>query len=532
MSEWTIIGEGKTELYYWNTDKVTAHSVYIADGVESIGIIFAHHGKNLTRLSLPSSLKRVESSVCSEAYNLEKIEFRGGYPKDLKLGQRAFLGLVTGGNATDVLFSMDVPDEFRVYIFTKLCNWNTKYLRSGIVVRQDKADAVFAYLSGAPASGKFESSLVRFAKKEYKDLFLYLFVSKHDDLLDAFLDILTVKDKNGLERIDELIRISQAENMTDIELHLRTYKEQHFAKAAVQKAAGTQKMKDLGLMDRTVADWKKIFKLKDLGDGYMITKYLDTAPDVIIPEHIGKKPVISIDRGVFSESNITSLESPVAPYLSDFFGWDVFPTLRIYGKDDSKKKYRVVPIESAKPDQFVSFGKYPQEWKDSVLRPIIWRVLERTENEMLLSSRFPSEYLPMLAKRESVIWEKTDLRKWLNELFYDVAFSHNEKDRIVTVRNENPPNPQYSVGGGTTTEDKVFLLSLDELTAFGCVSKDTDITDHATASGTVGGGWLWSCWLRTNGKTANRFALRHLDNLDGEFCDKPNYVHPVIRIKL
>ena len=294
----------------------------------------------------------------------------------------------------------------------------------------------------------------------------------------------------------------------------------------------TQKMKDLGLMDRTVADWKKIFKLKDLGDGYMITKYLDTAPDVIIPEHIGKKPVISIDRGVFSESNITSLESPVAPYLSDFFGWDVFPTLRIYGKDDSKKKYRVVPIESAKPDQFVSFGKYPQEWKDSVLRPIIWRVLERTENEMLLSSRFPSEYLPMHAKRKSVIWEKTDLRKWLNELFYDVAFSHNEKDRIVTVRNENPPNPQYSVGGGTTTEDKVFLLSLDELTAFGCVSKDTDITDHATASGTVGGGWLWSCWLRTNGKTANRFALRHLDNLDGEFCDKPNYVHPVIRIKL
>ena len=531
MSEWTIIGEGKNKLYYWNTDKVTSHSVYIADGVESIGTIFANDGKNLIRLSLPSSLKKIESSVCSRACHLEQIEFRGGYPKDLILGKGAFIGLVTSSNATDSLFSMDVPDEFRVYIFTKLCNWNTEYLRSGFV-RQDKADAVFAYLSGAIASGKFESSLVRFAKKEYKDLCLYLFISKHDDLLDAFLDILTVKDKNGLERIDELIRISQAENMTDIELHLRTYKEQHFAKAAVQKAAGTQKMKDLGLMDRTVADWKKIFKIKDLGDGYMITKYLDTAPDVIIPEHIGKKPVISIDRGVFSESNITSLESPVSPYLSDFFGWDVFPTLRIYGKDDSKKKYRVVPIESAKPDQFVSFGKYPQEWKDSVLRPIIWRVLERTENEMLLFSRFSLEYLPMHSNRKSVIWEKTDLRKWLNELFYDIAFSQNEKDRIITVRNENPPNPKYNVGGGTATEDKVFLLSLDELTAYGYVFKDNNITDHVAASGTIGGGWIWSCWLRTNGKTANRFALRELENLDGEFCDKPMYVHPIIRIKL
>ena len=138
----------------------------------------------------------------------------------------------------------------------------------------------------------------------------------------------------------------------------------------------------------------------------------------------------------------------------------------------------------------------------------------------------------MHSNRKSVIWEKTDLRKWLNELFYDIAFSQNEKDRIITVRNENPPNPKYNVGGGTATEDKVFLLSLDELTAYGYVFKDNNITDHVAASGTIGGGWIWSCWLRTNGKTANRFALRELENLDGEFCDKPMYVHPIIRIKL
>ena len=63
---------------------------------------------------------------------------------------------------------------------------------------------------------------------------------------------------------------------------------------------------------------------------------------------------------------------------------------------------------------------------------------------------------------KEVTWETCTLRKWLNEEFFDTAFSAEEQQRIISMIVKNPDNPNYQTPGGNDTEDKVFLLSIDE----------------------------------------------------------------------
>ncbi len=73
-----------------------------------------------------------------------------------------------------------------------------------------------------------------------------------------------------------------------------------------------------------------------------------------------------------------------------------------------------------------------------------------------------------------ITWEDCSLRKWLNNHFYDTAFSSADKEKIVTAHNENPDTWElykpwiteesiiYGAEGGDDTDDKVFLLSWTE----------------------------------------------------------------------
>ncbi len=61
-----------------------------------------------------------------------------------------------------------------------------------------------------------------------------------------------------------------------------------------------------------------------------------------------------------------------------------------------------------------------------------------------------------------VNWETSDLRKWLNNDFYNSAFSDSEKNLIASTTLDNEDNYQYNVTGGNTTQDKIFCLSLTE----------------------------------------------------------------------
>ncbi|MGN0618145.1 MAG: DUF6273 domain-containing protein [Ruminiclostridium sp.] len=111
--------------------------------------------------------------------------------------------------------------------------------------------------------------------------------------------------------------------------------------------------------------------------------------------------------------------------------------------------------------EYVKFGDYN------------WQVLEvRNGNALIISERI-LDYKPYNNTPAETTWEECDLRRYLNNDFYN-SFSDKERQLIMPVKNENPDNPWdfsqqggcAATEGGKDTEDYIFLLSLDEIVRY------------------------------------------------------------------
>ncbi len=149
------------------------------------------------------------------------------------------------------------------------------------------------------------------------------------------------------------------------------------------------------------------------------------------------------------------------------------------------------------------FGSYIQE---NGFEPIEWIVLDRQGTELLLISRFGLDCQPFNEIGNDVIWENCSLRTWLNDAFLNEAFSPEEQQKIVSARVQNPANPMFGTDGGDATEDRVFLLSVEEEEQFFAAGA-CKATGFASISGADR--WRGCWWLRTSGK--NRTGAAFVD---------------------
>lgn len=119
------------------------------------------------------------------------------------------------------------------------------------------------------------------------------------------------------------------------------------------------------------------------------------------------------------------------------------------------------------------FGKYKQDSSaDSELKTIKWIILENTGDKVMLISKYAlalrtydGEFNSTHSNIEDVqpvTWETCGLRYWLNNTFYNEAFSETEKQYICTTNVIADNNRDFSELQGKDTQDKVFLLSLKE----------------------------------------------------------------------
>lgn len=112
----------------------------------------------------------------------------------------------------------------------------------------------------------------------------------------------------------------------------------------------------------------------------------------------------------------------------------------------------------------VMFGSYQGE-------EIAWKVLDTKGNKALLFSEYGLDAQPFdEQQRTGVLWENSSLRTWLNEDFYQSAFSEKEKAKIILSKSEGFPENNVADANGNgyiflerETEDKVFLLSYTEI---------------------------------------------------------------------
>lgn len=144
---------------------------------------------------------------------------------------------------------------------------------------------------------------------------------------------------------------------------------------------------------------------------------------------------------------------------------------------------------------------------------IEWIVLDKTDDKLLLVSKYALDCRPYNDAEEEVTWETCDLRSWLNGEFLNTAFSPAEQSKIseTSLENKGNSNPEYCRNGGSDTLDKVFILSEEEFDKYfdagdsgNGISCRCKATPYAAENGaridedwTDDGETLW--WLRTPG---------------------------------
>lgn len=98
--------------------------------------------------------------------------------------------------------------------------------------------------------------------------------------------------------------------------------------------------------------------------------------------------------------------------------------------------------------------------------PYSWEVLDIQDGKALLITEDILEMIRYNEEYEAIVWADSTLRAYLNGEFYENNFSDEEKARIVTVTNTTPDNAWFGTEGGPDTEDKIFLLSTEEVVRY------------------------------------------------------------------
>jgi hypothetical protein len=93
-----------------------------------------------------------------------------------------------------------------------------------------------------------------------------------------------------------------------------------------------------------------------------------------------------------------------------------------------------------------------------------WRVLDIQDGKALLLSEKVLGQRAYNTESYDITWERCALRQYLNTEFYNKLGT--AKASIATTDNQNPDNQWYGTNGGNATQDKVFLLSLDEVVKY------------------------------------------------------------------
>ena len=151
------------------------------------------------------------------------------------------------------------------------------------------------------------------------------------------------------------------------------------------------------------------------------------------------------------------------------------------------------------------YGAFPQGSKGEI-QPLMWRVLAVEKDKALIITEQLIDTMQYNSFSDDITWEKCSLRFWLNNTFITSAFGGSLPRRVMVTTNDNPDNPKHGTEGGAPTEDKVFLLSVEEAEKYFKDNADrmAGVTEYAQKQGA----WVSNDYLLPNGEKAGLWWLR------------------------
>ncbi len=164
----------------------------------------------------------------------------------------------------------------------------------------------------------------------------------------------------------------------------------------------------------------------------------------------------------------------------------------------------VTPANAKKGD-IVQFGSYEQnnDQSDGV-EPISWIVLHVEDGKLLLLSQNGLDSQPYHEDGGETTWEDCSLRQWLNDDFYNEAFTTEEQAQLCLTA--------LTTDGSKDTRDYVFSLTEAEAELYREVFSYVELTEYARQEGATSREW----WLRApwnaSGTLEMDYGLAVFDN--------------------
>ena len=114
-------------------------------------------------------------------------------------------------------------------------------------------------------------------------------------------------------------------------------------------------------------------------------------------------------------------------------------------QDNSHEIYenynRVSSLKNLKVGDVVEFGRFYDIVDDEILKvPIKWQVLDELNGFSLLITDYIIKTMPYNYSWSPTNWKESNIRTWLNNDFYDIAFNDTEKHQIQKVITEFTDN--------------------------------------------------------------------------------------------
>lgn len=181
-------------------------------------------------------------------------------------------------------------------------------------------------------------------------------------------------------------------------------------------------------------------------------------------------------------------------------------------------------------NKIITFGRYKGE-------DIRWIVLDYDDYKMILLSEKAIDCMCYHDTLEDITWRDSSIRYWLNNDFYNEAFSDAEKEKIRRSPVKSDLNPYYNTSPGIITADHVYLLSMVDTEKYinykdyrKCYPTDYTLSKGVEKTSIAGCHW----WLRTPGEEQNKAVFYHgfgLVKYAGTLVNTDKYgVRPAISI--
>ncbi|MBE6665935.1 MAG: hypothetical protein E7603_06940, partial [Ruminococcaceae bacterium] len=315
--------------------------IFIPETITSIGERAFCQCQHLRRITLPKNVNRIGESTFAYCENLESVSI----PESItEIENTTFAGCVN-------LQSVSIPDSvMRIgyAAFANCSNLQTVSIGNGIrhidgnafpkemplrqcVLAPDSQDEeqckilldilgtrnlAFSFLSDTLETNEIirKSLKTRVTNKKFREKFTPTLIEQNES--KTFANFLSLIKKMPVEEIDGYIQ--KSENAPEIRMLLMEYKNRLYPTETIKKMEEIQAEKDLGLREKTLADYKKEFSITKGGDFYKITGYKGENENVVIPSTIRGIPVKITDeaffgcnqlREVYMENGITDIGS-------------------------------------------------------------------------------------------------------------------------------------------------------------------------------------------------------------------------------